>query len=327
MRMERSAASGAFQAVSGRTVAVDFDGGSLTSDAGAPPRGQADAAVGPVDRLAACFEDHRDDRFVEHSVRTLVGRRACGIALGDEDSIERDALRGDPMMAVLAGKLRAKRRNCAPVAGKSTPSRLELGGLSSSGDGKIVHDGSAIADLLVALFLDAHEAAPDRAGLDFDAADDPVHGSQEGRFFHGYYDCYCCLPLGPMRCSAPCAASASPTPASPPPRAEAGASNRSRSPHGFASASTASRSQWTRTIPFWTSSAPREDDHPPPQLEAAHNSPFPATNGDIAKPNRPSPADGRSDAPRKRRRPRKPENYRGRHAAPSNRRRPRRHAD
>ena len=117
MRTERPAASGAFQAVSGRTVAVDFDSGSMTSNAGAPPLGRADAAVEPVDRLAACFEDHRDGRSVKHSVRTLVGRRAFGIVLGDEDSIDRDLLRGDPIMAVLAGKLRAKHRNCAPVAG------------------------------------------------------------------------------------------------------------------------------------------------------------------------------------------------------------------
>ncbi len=195
MRTECSAALGAFQAVSGRAVVADFDGGSMTSDAGALLLGQADAVIGLVDRLAACFEDHRDGRFVEHSVRTLVGQRVFGIALGYEDLLDHDVLRGDPVMAVLAGKLRAKRRNCAPVAGKSTPSRLELGGSSPSGDSKIVHDGSAIADVLVTLFLDAHEAAPERVVLDFDATDDPVHGSQEGRFFHGYYDCYCYLPL------------------------------------------------------------------------------------------------------------------------------------
>ena len=110
MRTERPAASGVIQAVSGRAVAVDFDGGSATSDAGALLLGQADAVVGPVDRLAACFEDHRGSRFVEHSVRTLVGRRAFGIALGDEDLLDHDALLDDPMMAVLAGKSYAKRR-------------------------------------------------------------------------------------------------------------------------------------------------------------------------------------------------------------------------
>ncbi len=159
MRMECSAAPGDFQAVSGRAVVADFDGGSMTSDAGALLLGQADAAVG----LAACFADHRDGRFVEHSVRTLVGRRVLGIALGYEDSINHDVLRGGPVMAVLAGKLRAKRRNCAPVAGKSTPSRLELGGSSPSGDGKIVHDGSAIADVLAEAKRTAREA-PRRRG-------------------------------------------------------------------------------------------------------------------------------------------------------------------
>ena len=195
MRTECPAAPGAIQAVSGRVVVADFDGRSVTSDAGALLLGQADARVGLVDRLAACFEDHRDGRFVEHSVRTLAGQRVFGVALGYEGSIDRDVVRGDPVMAVLAGKLRAKRRTCAPVAGKSTLNRLELGGLSPSGDSKLVHDGSAIADVSVTLFLDAHEAAPERVVLDFDATGDPVHGAQEGRFFHGYYDCYCYLPL------------------------------------------------------------------------------------------------------------------------------------
>ena len=164
MRTECSAALGAVQAVSGRAVVADFDGRSVTSDAGALLLGQADARVGLVDRLAACFEDHRDGRFVEHSVRTLVGQRVFGIALGYEDLIDHDVLRGDPVMAVLAGK--------------STLNRLELGGLSPSGDSKIVHDGSAIADLLATLFLDTHEAAPDRVVLDFNATGDLVHGSQ-----------------------------------------------------------------------------------------------------------------------------------------------------
>ncbi len=196
MRTERSAASGAIQAVSGRAVAVVFDGGPMTSDAGALPLGQADAAVGLVDRLAACFADHRDGRFVEHSVRTLVGRRVFGIALGYEDSIDHDVLRGGPVMAVLAGKLRAKRRTCAPVVGKSTPSRLELGGSSPSGDGKIVHDGSAIADVLA-------EASGQRAERRVVGKAEWSHGKANPRFViaslaasaHGarslYEDLYC----------------------------------------------------------------------------------------------------------------------------------------
>ena len=195
MRAECSAASGAFQAVSGRKVVAEFDGGSVTSDAGALLLGEADAATGLLDRFAACFEDHRDARFVEHNVRTLVGQRVFGIALGYEDLVDHDILRHDPMIAVLAGKLRSKRSDCAPVAGKSTLNRLELGGARPFGNRKIVHDGSAIEDLFVTLFVEAHERVPKRVILDFDATDDPVHGTQEGRFFHGYYDCYCYLPL------------------------------------------------------------------------------------------------------------------------------------
>ena len=173
---------------------ADFDGGAVTSDAGAAVARAGGRGGWAGGRLAACFENHRDARFMEHSVRTLVHRRVFGIALGDEELIDHDVLRADPMMMVLAGKLPARRRKCTPVAGKSTLNCPELSGLSPSGDSKIVHDGSAIA-LLGMLFLDAHEEAPKLAGLDFDATDDPVHGSQEGRFFHGYYDCYCYLPL------------------------------------------------------------------------------------------------------------------------------------
>jgi hypothetical protein len=99
------------------------------------------------------------------------------------------------MMAVLAGKLEARREDCAPVAGKSTLNRLELSRLQPTRYHKISHNPIAIKRLLVDLFLEAHERAPREIILDLDATDDPVHGEQEGRFFHGYYDCYCYLPL------------------------------------------------------------------------------------------------------------------------------------
>jgi hypothetical protein len=104
-------------------------------------------------------------------------------------------LRHDPMMAVLAGKLEARREACAPVAGKSTLNRLELSRLEPSRYHKISHNPIAIKRLMVDLFLEAHDRAPSEIILDLDATDDPVHGGQEGRFFHGYYDCYCYLPL------------------------------------------------------------------------------------------------------------------------------------
>jgi hypothetical protein len=99
------------------------------------------------------------------------------------------------MMAVLAGKLAARREECAPVAGKSTLNRLELSKLEPTRYHKISHNPVAIKNLLVELFLEAHERVPKQIILDLDATDDPLHGEQEGRFFHGYYDCYCYLPL------------------------------------------------------------------------------------------------------------------------------------
>ena len=125
----------------------------------------------------------------------MVGQRIFGIALGYEDVVDHDELRHDPVMAVLAGKLIARRKNCAPEAGKSTLNRLELGTDAPTAYRKISHDPQTIEALLVDLFLEAHRRAPRQIILDLDATDDPLHGHQEGRFFHGYYDCYCYLPL------------------------------------------------------------------------------------------------------------------------------------
>src|SRR5271168_4946843 len=184
-----------FAPVAGRSVVGSFDGGAMTSDAGALLLGATDKAIRLVGRFAACFKDHRRQDLIEHSVRTLVGQRIFGLALGYEDLVDHDALRHDPIFAVLAGKLVAKRKNCAPMAGKSTLNRLELTRETPSRYHKIAYDGAAIERLFVDLFLDAHESPPDEIILDLDATDDPLHGHQEDRFFHGYYDCYCYLPL------------------------------------------------------------------------------------------------------------------------------------
>ena len=184
-----------FTSVEGRRVVAGFDGGVMSSDAGALLLGAADRAIGLIGRFAGCFEDRRCPGLVEHAVATLVGQRVFGIALGYEDLNDHDELRFDPVMAVLAGKLRAKRRDCAPVAGKSTLNRLELSRPRPSRYHKIGHDPAAIEGLFVDLFLDARPKPPKRIILDLDATDDPLHGHQEGRFFHGYYDCYCYLPL------------------------------------------------------------------------------------------------------------------------------------
>jgi len=195
MPTECSADLFGFAPVEGREVVGAFDGGAITSDAGALLLGAADRAIKLTERLAGCFGDTRRPHLIEHEVATLLAQRVFGIALGYEDLNDHDELRHDPMMAVLAGKLEARREDCAPVAGKSTLNRLELSRLQPTRYHKISHNPIAIKRLLVDLFLDAHERPPQQIILDLDATDDPVHGEQEGRFFHGYYDCYCYLPL------------------------------------------------------------------------------------------------------------------------------------
>jgi hypothetical protein len=176
-------------------VEAAFDAGLATSDAGALLLGATDKAIGLIGRFAACFDDVRQQDLIEHQVATLVGQRVFGIALGYEDVEDHDQLRHDPVMAVLAGKLAAKRRDCAPVAGKSTLNRLELSTPVPTPYHKISYRAAAIEALLVSLFVEAHHRPPAQIILDLDATDDPLHGRQEGRFFHGYYDCYCYLPL------------------------------------------------------------------------------------------------------------------------------------
>src|SRR5271157_2181260 len=184
-----------FAPVEGREVVAAFDAGAITSDAGALLLGATDRAIRMMDRFASCFHDERRADLIEHEVATLVGQRVFGIALGYEDLNDHDELRHDPIMAVLAGKLEARREECAPVAGKSTLNRLERSRLEPTRYHKISHNPVAIKRLMVDLFLEAHERPPNEIILDLDATDDPVHGEQEGRFFHGYYDCYCYLPL------------------------------------------------------------------------------------------------------------------------------------
>ena len=157
--------------------------------------GATDRAIRLIERFAACFVDGRRQKSVEHEVATLVGQRVVGIALGCEDLLDHDRLRHDPVLAILVGKLEGRRRACAPLAGKSTLNRLEHAPLAPSCYHKIGHDGAAIEGLFVDLFLEAHKTPPGEIILDLDATDDPLHGRQEGRFFHGYYDCYCYLPL------------------------------------------------------------------------------------------------------------------------------------
>jgi hypothetical protein len=197
MPTECSAKLFEFEAVERRSVVAGFDGGDITSNAGALLLGQVDRGLGLVRRFAACFSDRRDLRYVEHQVETLVGQRIFGLVLGYEDLNDHDELRKDRTFAVLAGKLKPMlRSDCEALAGKSTLNRLEhMPKRHGSKYHKIDCDGARVDALLVDLFLEAHERAPREIVLDLDNTDIPLYGGQEGRFFHGFYDEYCYLPL------------------------------------------------------------------------------------------------------------------------------------
>jgi hypothetical protein len=195
MQTECSTTRPEFGTIDGRRIEASFDGGTITSNGGALVLGKVDKALRLTERLSSCFEDNRDQILVEHTVSTLVGQRIFGLALGYEDIVDHDVLRKDPVFAALAGKLEANRSDCSPVAGKSTLNRLEQSRESPSRYHKISYNAASIEALFIELFIEAYKEAPKEIILDLDATDDPLHGEQEGRFFHGYYDCYCYLPL------------------------------------------------------------------------------------------------------------------------------------
>lgn len=184
-----------FEGFDGHKVIAAFDGGAITSDAGALLLRHVDKVIGLFDRVACCFVDRRDPDLTVHSVRTLVGQRIAAIALGYEDVDDHDTLRHDPVLALLSQSLTPKRQDCAVLAGKSTLNRLELSRPEPRRYHKISCSTDAMESLFVDLFLEAHAAPPAEIVLDLDATDDPLHGNQEGRFFHGYYKGYCYLPL------------------------------------------------------------------------------------------------------------------------------------
>lgn len=194
MPTECNAESFDFGTVEARAVVASFDGGAVTSNAGALLLGATDKAIDLMRRVAACFTDRRRAELIEHEVVTLVGQRVFAIALGYADLNDHDELRHDPVMAVWAGKLEGRRADCAAAAGKSTLNRLELPG-GSKRYHKIDYVPAKIDALLCDLYIESHAEQPARIVLDLDATDIPLHGHQPERFFHGYYDSYCYLPL------------------------------------------------------------------------------------------------------------------------------------
>ena len=185
-----------------RKVRAAFDGGHISSDGGALLLREVDRRFGITRGLAGCFTDHRREDLIEHTVLELIRQRIYGIALGYEDLNDHDDLMRDPLLGMVLGKRdpegNDRRRSCdrgKALASSSTLNRLELTADVESRYKKVVHHPEAIEELLVTLFLDSYEQAPDEIVLDFDTTDDQLHGNQEGRFFHGYYGCYCYLPL------------------------------------------------------------------------------------------------------------------------------------
>jgi hypothetical protein len=194
-----------FHGLGRREVVAKFDGGQISSDGGGLLLREVEKRTGIVRRLAQQFTDHRDPEAIEHSVEELVSQRVMAIALGYEDLNDHNRLRADPVLALLCGKADPSGRDRErgrdkgkALAGASTLNRLELTPWHAdkrSRYKKITAKIGAIDRLLVDIFLDSHAQAPKQIWLDLDATDDPLHGNQQGRFFHGYYRHYCYLPL------------------------------------------------------------------------------------------------------------------------------------
>jgi hypothetical protein len=205
MKTECTAGQLEFHGLGRRTVVGEFDGGKISSDSGGLLLREVEQRTHILKRLAGCCVDYRDPDQIEHTVESLIKQRVMGLALGYEDLNDHDALRHDSLLALLSDKQdvsgktrkRDQDKGCA-LAGKSTLNRLELTpphADAASRYKKIVADIEGMDDLLVDLFLEAYDNPPEEIVLDVDATDDPLHGNQEGRFFHGYYRSYCYLPL------------------------------------------------------------------------------------------------------------------------------------
>ena len=184
-----------FHPLTRREIRAQFDGGAITSDGGGLLLREVEKRIGILRQFADCFTAYRKPELIEHPVEEMVAQRVYGLALGYEDLNDHEELRNDPLLAVLVEKSDPSQE---ALAGKSTLNRLELTPETASRQErykKIVLDHGAVDRLLVDVFLQAHREAPQEIILDLDATDDPLHGQQEGRFFHGYYGHYCYLPL------------------------------------------------------------------------------------------------------------------------------------
>lgn len=194
-----------FQDLDLKNVIAAFDGGNITSDAGALILREMDKANDFIKDFSLCFTDYRDQDLIEHKLEELLKQRIFSICLGYEDLNDHDELRFDPLLATACDKKdplgndRENERNKGKaLAGKSTLNRLELSGtgdLSKQRYKKITADFDKIENYFVDKFLNTYPKTPKEIIIDVDATDDLIHGDQEGKYFHGYYGDYCYLPL------------------------------------------------------------------------------------------------------------------------------------
>jgi hypothetical protein len=185
-------------------VVADFEGGTLSSDGGGLLLREVDLREGILDELAKCFRDERHQGYVDHDLRQLIAQRVIGIALGYEDLNDHDQLRYDPLFAAICGaedpageRRRRDGDKGKALANKATMDRLESAGQEAGRYTKILCDEQKMRGFFVSHFLKFYNGgkAPKRIVIDVDATDDEIHGNQQGRFFHGFYKCYCYLPL------------------------------------------------------------------------------------------------------------------------------------
>ncbi len=175
-----------FSSLGRKNIQADFKGGRLTSDSGVLLLREVDRRLGLTEALAACIRDPRDSRHVVHSQIEMLRQRIYAIALGYEDLNDHNTLRQDPALQVAVERVRNEE---ASQALSSAPTLCRL-------ENRVTRDEMwRISNLFVDHFIASHTKPPEEIILDFDATDDKVHGNQEKRFFHGYYDCYCFLPL------------------------------------------------------------------------------------------------------------------------------------
>jgi len=194
-----------FQTENSREIIAHFNGGNISSDSGGLLLRQVEQITGIIRQFAGCFTDYRDPDLTEHTVEELIAQRIYALALGYEDLNDHDELRNDPLLAVMVGKKDPtgkdrirKRDKGKALAGKSTLNRLELTPARASSKSrykKTTVNKHAVDAFFTNVFLQSYDQPPSIIVLDLDATDDPIHGHQLGRFFHGYYGNYCYLPL------------------------------------------------------------------------------------------------------------------------------------